>query len=267
MARSTTTRRAFTAGAAASIAVARPAGAQAAKVLIAVYAGQDVQLWDRVVVQPYNKTASVKAEVFEAAMPAVSVAQAAGNPPFNAALMNAAQAYDLHLKGLLTELTEDDIPAIKSLPKKMWPTTKSGTILGMPVHFSLYVIAFNSDSAKASDFQSWTALIDTKWKDQVSLTRPPILARNDLVLFSKIFGGSDTNVEPGYEFIAKLAANALNVYSSMASLMSQLGRSEVVAAPFFVDEIVHLHTQGVTNIDFVVPKEGALDHPLFGGDT
>src|SRR5262249_4345363 len=136
----TTNRRAFTAGAVATVAFAASARAQqAAKVLVAVYAGQDVQLWDRVVVQPYNKTTAVKAEVFEAAMPAVSVAQANGNPPFNAALMNAAQAYDLHLKGLLTELTEEDIPAIKSLPKKLWPTTKSGTILGMPVHFSLYV--------------------------------------------------------------------------------------------------------------------------------
>jgi putative spermidine/putrescine transport system substrate-binding protein len=261
MAKLTTTRRAFTAGAAATIAFAGRARAEAAKVLIAVYAGQDVQLWDRVVVQPYNKTAAVKAEVFEAAMPAVSVAQAGGNPPFNAALMNAAQAYDLHLKGLLTELTEEDLPAIKSLPKKMWPTTKSGSVLGMPVHFSLYVIAYNTDSAKASDFESWAALVDPKWKNQVSLTRPAILARNDLVLFSKIFGGSDTNVAPGYEFIAKLASNALNVYSSMASLMSQLGRGEVVAAPFFVDEIVHLHTQGVTNIDFVIPKEGALIIP------
>jgi len=234
---------------------------QPAKVLIAVYAGQDVQLWDRVVAQPFSKAAPFQVEIFESPMPAVAVAQAAGAPPFNLALMNAAQAYDLHLRGLLMELTEADVPAIKAIPKSMWPLTQSGGILGVPVHFSLYVIAYNTDFAKAADFVSWNALIDKKWSNQVSLTRPAILARNDLILFSKIFGGSDTNVEPGYAFIRKLAANALNVYTSMASLMSQMGRGEVVAAPFFYDEIMHLHHQGVKNIDFVVPAEGALVIP------
>ncbi len=234
---------------------------QSAMVLIAVYAGQDVKLWDRVVAQPFNKDAPFKIEIFESPMPAVAVAQSAGAPPFNVALMNSAQAYDLHLKGLLTELTEADVPAIKSIPKSMWPMTKSGGILGVPIHFSLYVVAYNKDLAKASDFQSWNALIDKKWNKQVSLTRPAILARNDLTLFSKVFGGSDTNVEPGYDFIAKLVSNALNVYTSMASLMSQMGRGEVVAAPFFYDEVMHLHHQGVKNIDFVIPKEGALVIP------
>jgi putative spermidine/putrescine transport system substrate-binding protein len=255
-------RRTVVAGGLSATMLASMARAQqSAAVLIAVYAGQDVTLWDRVVAQPFNKDAPFKVEVFESPMPAVAVAQAGGSPPFNTALMNSAQAYDLHLKGLLTELTEADIPAIKAIPKSMWPTTKSGGILGVPVHFSLYVVAYNTELTKASDFESWNALLDKKWNKQVSLTRPAILARNDLTLFSKIYGGGNTNVEPGYDFIAKLAANALNVYTSMASLMSQMGRGEVVAAPFFYDEIMHLHHQGVKNIDFVIPKEGALVIP------
>src|SRR4051812_30519219 len=128
-----TSRRAALGGTAALL-LASAAHAQNGKVVVAVYAGQDVQLWDRVVAQPYNKTAAVKAEVYETAMPAVSVAQSGGNPPFNAALMNAAQAYDLHLRDMLVQLTEEDIPAIKQIPRKLWPTTKTGTILGMPVH-------------------------------------------------------------------------------------------------------------------------------------
>lgn len=260
MAQISLSRRAMI-GAGLTAALSRPSHAQAGKAVVAVYAGQDVQLWDRVVVQPYNKTSAVKAEVYEAAMPSVSIAQSQGKPPFNAALVSASQAYDLHLKGMLHELQESDIPAIGAIPRKLWPTTKNGTILGMPVHFSLYVIAYNTELAKASDFQSWNALIDRKWKDQVSLTRPAILARSDLTLFSKIYGGPEGNLQAGYDFISKLAGNALNVYSSMASLMSQLGRGEVVAAPFFHDEIVHLHHQGVKNIDFVIPREGALVIP------
>jgi putative spermidine/putrescine transport system substrate-binding protein len=255
-------RRAVVGGALATTMGAGLARAQqAAKVLIAVYAGQDVKLWDRVVAQPFNKDAPFRVEIFESPMPAVAVAQSGGTPPFNAALMNSAQAYDLHLKGLLTELTEADVPAIKAIPRPLWPTTKSGGILGIPVHFSLYVLAYNNELAKASDFGTWSALVDKRWNKLVSLTRPAILARNDLTLFSKIFGGSDVNVEPGYEFIGKLVSNALNVYTSMASLMSQMGRGEVVAAPFFYDEVMHLHHQGVKNIDFVIPKEGALVIP------
>lgn len=266
MRNSSLSRRAVIAGGLSTAAFGAKAFAQQpSKVLIAVYAGQDVQLWDRVVAQPFNKDASFKAEIFESPMPAVAVAQAGGSPPFNVALMNSAQAYDLHLRGLLTELNEADIPDIKKIPKSMWPMTKTGGILGMPIHFSLYVVAYNTEFAKASDFSSWNALLDKKWNKQVSLTRPAILARNDLTLFSKAFGGSETNVEPGYDFLAKLASNALNVYSSMASLMSQMGRGEVVAAPFYYDEIMHLHHQGVKNIDFVIPKEGALIIPYLVG--
>ncbi len=254
-------RRALMASAAGLALSSALAQAQDAKLVIAVYAGQDEQLWDRVVAQPFSRETSIPVSIFGIPLPQVGIAQADGDPDFQAALMSYSAAYDLHSRGFLLELTEDDVPAISTIPKQLWPVGPTGAILGMPVFFGLYGIAFNTDLAKASDFESWTALVDPKWKGQVSITRPAILARQDLTLFSKLFGGSDTNLEPGYEFIGKFAANALNVYTSMASLMSSLGQGEVVAAPFFSDQIELLRKRGATNVDFVIPKEGGLVTP------
>jgi putative spermidine/putrescine transport system substrate-binding protein len=233
----------------------------APKVVVAVYAGQDAQLFRRLVAEPFTKASGITTEVFEAQIPAAAIAAADGHPEFNVAIVSGYSAAQLASKGLLVELTKEQIPAISIVPEPFWPKTPDGKLTGMPVQFSMYAIAFNTDLAKASDFQSWNALLDPRWKGQVSMTRPSISAAYDLTLFAKLNGGDERNFEPAVPSLEKFARNALSVYTSMASLMSQLGRGEVTAAPFYTDEIIHLKRSGVKNIDFVLPKEGGLMLP------
>ena len=231
------------------------------KVVIATYPGSGAALWREQVAKPFTAATGIPAQVFEAPLPAASVAQAAGHPQFNVALIAAYSAPNLAKRGLIKLFDAAELPGLQSIPKRFWPMTPEGKVMGMPVYFGLYGIAYNTDLAKASDFSSWNDLLDPKWQGQISITAPNFMAAYDVNLFAKLGGGDETHSEPGYAFLRKLAAQSLNVYSSMASVEAQLERGEVVAAPYFANQIEMLRRRGATGVAMVIPKEGGLITP------
>jgi len=191
-------------------------------------------------------------------LPAASISQAAGHPTFDVALVASYAVAGLLSQGLLQTLTPDTMPAIHDVPETYWPRSPAGDLIGAPIYFSLYGIAYNTDLASAADFRSWNNLLDAKFQGQIPLNRPTMLAAYDLTLFSHLNGGDDDNVEPGYAFIKKLAAHAPSVYSSMSLFESELARGEVTAAPFYSAEIALQKRLGAPTLGFTVPHEGGL---------
>lgn len=257
----TLSRRALTAGAAtlAAAAIVPSARAQGAGLTVAVYAGQSSDLWRRVIAQPFAERTGIRTEIFESALPAASIAQSRGRPQFDAAIIANYSAPGLAARNLLEEMAPADIPAISQVPERYWPRSPSGKLLGMPVYFSFYGIAFNNELVKATDFGSWNDLLDPKWRGKLSMTRANFVAAYDLTLYAKLNGGTEQNIEPGIPPIRRLASNVLSVYTSMASLQSQLGRGEVVASPFYSTQVGMLKRSGVRNVDIVIPREGAMN--------
>ena len=256
------TRRAFLGMAAGLPLLRRRAWAQGVpQVIIATYAGLGTALWKRIVTEPFTKETGVVADVFESALPAASVAQAEGRPQFDLALVAAYSVPGLIKRNLVELLTPDNIPGIRNVPERMWLRTPEGRLMGMPVYFGLFGIAYNTELAKPSDFSSWKSLLDPKWKGEISITRPNFLAAYDVQLYAKLGGGSETNLQPGYDFLRKLVPQTLNFYSSMASLEAQLERGEVVAAAFYANEIAMLRRKGSTEVAMRIPDEGGLILP------
>jgi putative spermidine/putrescine transport system substrate-binding protein len=243
----------------ATAAVIPSARAQGAGLTIAVYAGQSSQLWRDVVAVPFAQQTGIRTEIFESALPAASIAQSRGRPQFDAAVIANYSAPGLVERNLLEELTVDDIPAVRQVPERYWTRSSSGKLLGMPIYFSFYGIAFNTELVKAEDFASWNDLLDPKWRGKLSMSRANFVAAYDLTLFSKLNGGDERNIEPGIPPIRRLASNVLSVYTSMASLQSQLGRGEVVASPFYSTQVGMLKRSGVRNVDITIPREGAMN--------
>lgn len=239
--------------------------AWAQQVVAAVNAGESSRIWRKVVAPEFTRTTGIPLQVFESALPSTSIAQAAGNPDFDVAMIATYSMPRLARLGLLDELTPEEVPAIRTVPERFWPRTPSGKLAGIPLYFSIYGIAFNNTLANASDFESWNGLLAPKWKGQISLTRPLFLAPYDATLFAKLNGGDEHNPQPGYDFIRKLAGQALTVYTSMASLEAQLARGEVVAGPFYSAEVMSVRRGGANEISFTVPKEGGLVLSYFVG--
>jgi len=231
------------------------------KVIIATYPGHGTQAWRSIVTERFTHETGVKADVFEVPLPAATVAQSAGNPQFNLAIVAAYSVPGLIAKNLIELLTPEDIPGIRNVPEKLWPRTPDGRLMGMPVYFGLFGIAYNTDLAKPSDFASWKSLLDPKWKGQLSITRSNFLAAYDVQLYARLSGGNEQNLEPGHAWLRKLVPQALNVYSSMASLEAQLSRGEIVAAPFYANEIAMARRGGNTAVAMRVPDEGGLILP------
>jgi putative spermidine/putrescine transport system substrate-binding protein len=242
------------------LAAAPAAHAQSDTLTIAVYPGADEEVW-KSLVTAFTAETGIKARTFAPALPAASIAQAGGHPSFDVALIAAYSAPSLLKQGLLQPLTPGDFPALQDVPTAYWPRTPDGTLMGAPIYFSIYGIAYNTDLATAADFQSWNNLLDPKWQGQIPLNRPTMLAAYDLTLFSKLNGGDANNVEPGYAFIEKMAAHAHSVYSSIANFEAELARGEVTAAPFYSAEIASQKRLGAPTIAFTVPKEGGLMLP------
>jgi len=236
------------------------ARAQSDMLTVAVYPGAGEQIWTSLV-NAFTAETGIKTRIFAPVLPAASVAQAGGHPGFDVALIASYAAPGLFTQGLLQPLTPANLPALQDVPAAYWPRTPDGVLMGAPIYFSIYGIAYNTDLATAADFQSWNNLLDPKWQGQIPLNRPTMLAAYDLTLFSMLNGGDATNVEPGYAFIQKLAAHAHSVYSSMSAFEAELARGEVTAAPFYSAEIAVQKRLGAPTIGFTVPKEGGLMLP------
>jgi putative spermidine/putrescine transport system substrate-binding protein len=240
----------------------RRAMAQGApQVIVATYAGLGTALWKRIVTEPFSKETGIATDVFESALPSASVAQSEGKPQFNLAVVAEYSVPSLIKRNLIELLTPDDLPGIRNVPEKLWPRTPDGKLMGMPLYFGLFGIAYNTELAKPSDFASWKSLLDPKWKGQISITRPNFLAAYDVQLYARLGGGDEHNLQPGYDFLRRLVPQTLNFYSSMASLEAQLARGEVVASAFYANEIAMLRRKGATEVAIRIPDEGGLILP------
>ena len=228
------------------------------KVTMAAWGGGGAVTIKRAYAAPFTEATGIPFELVEVPDPTAAISAAQGQPPYNVAVAASFQAVALANRGLVHELTPEDIPEINNIPREYWVTNDEGKIIGMPVYFLYLGIAYNTDLAEESDFQSWHDLVDSKWKDQVSMTRPVFAAPYDLTMFAKINGGDEKNIEPGVPMLRSLAENTLNVYTSMANFQSQLSRGEVAAAPYYSSQIMIMKRQGVENVDMIIPEEGGL---------
>jgi putative spermidine/putrescine transport system substrate-binding protein len=228
------------------------------KLTIAVYPGMETKKWKQAVAEPFQKETGIQVEVFGPPLPASAVAAAEGQPSFQVALIASYQAAGLVEAGKIITLDPKDFPNLKDIDEKYFLKTPDGKIAGVPVYFTYYGIAYNTDLATKEDFSSWKSIVDPKWKGQISQTRSLFAAAYDLTLFAKLAGGDENNVKPGIPMLEALTKNAGVIYDGMASLQAQLSRGEIVAAPFYSNQIALMRRSGVKNIAITLPKEGGL---------
>ncbi|MBO1077052.1 ABC transporter substrate-binding protein [Roseomonas marmotae] len=244
----------------ATLAMPHLATAQAAgRVIMASWGGRGAQTYRDVYGAPFTRETGIPVTVAEVSDPAAAVAAAQGRPQHNVIVAASYQAANLANRGLIQELTPDDIPNVRHIPEEYWVRDRQGKLIGMPTSFLYYGIAYNKELARASDLQSWHALKDRKWRGQLSITRPVFLGPYDLTLFAKLNGSDENDIRPGVPMLEAIARNAGAVYTSMASLQTQLSRGEVAAAPFYSSQVQLLRRAGERQVDIILPEEGGLN--------
>lgn len=207
--------------------------AQAQGITMATWGGGVGKAWREAFAKPFTAATNIPVNIVEVPIPEAQIRAQKDAPKYNAAISSLWEAAQMSEDGLLEEFDAKDIPALKDVPDKYLLKSANGRIVGVSVYFSYYGIAVNTDAAKVSDFDSWKALGDPKWKGKLSITRPVYSSAYDLTILSVAEGGSEKDTAKGLPLLTKLATNSLAMYSSMAQMNQLLQRGEVAAAPYY----------------------------------
>src|SRR5690606_16848918 len=155
------------------------------------------------------------------------------NPQYNVAWVGYFQAIKLYRDGLIESFEITDFPQLAKVDERFMLKNEKGQLIGIPIQFQYYGIAYNTNKASAEDFTSWTSLADAKWQGQLAQPQAFVAASYDLVMLARIAGGNESDIEPGLPHFRKYAANSLTVMSSFAQGNTLLTRGEIAATPFY----------------------------------
>ncbi|HEY0296677.1 MAG TPA: extracellular solute-binding protein, partial [Bordetella sp.] len=235
--------------------------ASAQSVSMATWGGGVGDTWRNAFAGPFQNESGTKVNITEVPNPEAQVRTQAKAPQYNAVLVGYFEAARLYRDGLLETFSDSEIPQLADTPEQYKMRAADGKLIGAPVYFTYYGIAFNTDYVKPSEMQSWSDLGNPKWKGQIAVTQPIYSSTYHLTILSHAMGGDEKDISASIPMFKKQVANASVVYTSLAQLNQLLTRGEVVAAPYYLARIWAMKRDGVKNVDISLPKEGGLMLP------
>ena len=144
--------------------------------------------------------------------------------------------------------------ALKNLDSVYPELLKKSQGYGVPATYSLVGIAYNTALVKTPPL-SWADLWRPEFKGKVGIARTSSnLGLATLAIASKTHGGSETDLDVGWDKLKALEAKAAR---SPASLTQMLEREEIALAPLWNNNTADLASKGLP-IAFVKPKPGAI---------
>ncbi len=161
------------------------------------------------------------------------------------------------------------IPAIESGVLEKFPAEKSKAFADIPQAFrhpdgyapvitvQLIGIAYNPKKIKTPP-SSWEDLWKPEYKGRVGLTGlGSSLGTAFMVEVAKMYGGSETNIEPAFEAVKKLLPNVGAIAPSPGALAALFQQGEIDIAFNYWNNVALLAAKGV-DIAFAKPKSGAI---------
>jgi putative spermidine/putrescine transport system substrate-binding protein len=178
-----------------------------------------------------------------------------GHEQINVAVMDDGPMYQAMQLGLCAKL--DDAPVMKDL----YPLAHLGpTAVG--VGMVATGIGYNEEAFKKLGLpapDSWKALTDPRLKGKVGV--PPITntyGLHTLVMFARMNGGGEKNIDPGFDAIKKrVAPNVLSWAPTPGEMDGLMQAGDVIIAPYGSGRAVALQNTGFP-LKFIYPKEGGV---------
>ncbi|MGI4860454.1 MAG: extracellular solute-binding protein [Janthinobacterium lividum] len=242
-----------------------PVGAaQAADLTVTAFGGSWEHAYRMCFVQPFEKETGKTVDVVLGS-PLQWVNQVAANPtkpPIDVIVGTPEEAYEATSLGLLDKLTPAEVPNMKDLDPQLLDYGKG---YGFPLTFGDFGLAYNAKTVKNPP-KSWKEFVDGtvagKW--QVALpgiayvATPPGL----ITLFTKIYGGSGTNIQPALDQVKRMAASGHAVfYSDPNTPLMSLRSGDVDMAMYYDGRAWAEHDANNPDLAFVTPAPGAVAFP------
>lgn len=242
-------------GSSASTSTGGQATTKPRELVVAIYGGTFVENSRKAAIDSFEKAYNVKVRT-ELGISTENLAKLRaqkGNPQIDVAYMDWAVALQAKSEGLIDTLDENKIPNMK----KVYPIGRDPDNKMVALLFAALGIAYNPKLVQTPP-TSWTDLARPEFKGKLSM--PDITSTAGyytLLAYAKLNGGSETNINPGFDALKKIAPNVLTYWNQADQLKSLFEREEVVIAPAFHDRTGVLQKGGLS-IAFTFPKEGAV---------
>jgi putative spermidine/putrescine transport system substrate-binding protein len=127
---------------------------------------------------------------------------------------------------------------------------------GVITNFGQYGIAYNPKLVTPPP-TSWFDMFKPQYKGKVTTAQFDDANVELLVLFAKLNGGSEDNIDPGFKKMAELSRNIDVFYSQHPQLLDLFRSEDIVMARWLRGRVTWANSKGV-DLKFAVPKEGAL---------
>lgn len=228
--------------------------AQARRLVFATFTGS----WEeahRDVLVPYFRKTNNNAEITLDPMLSVDqiakVTAARNNPPIDVMLHDPGPA----LVAIAQDLVDPFPVAPNSHFKDLIPEAQEP--MGPAIFFQAVGITYNPDKIKTPP-TSWRDLWKPEYKGRVGITNlNSTLGTGFLVEISRMFGGSEANVEPGFKALNDLKPNLAAVAANPGALATLYQQGQIDIGPGNFNAIQILKARGVP-VEFAKPKEGTI---------
>ncbi|WP_460141277.1 ABC transporter substrate-binding protein [Pseudomonas sp. S2_E01] len=179
-----------------------------------------------------------------------------GNPQMHVMFLDDGIMYRAIAMGLCDKL--QDNPTLAQIPVK-------GRIKDEAVAVSLGVtgLAYNTRLFKEKGWAaptSWMDLADPRFKDKVVFQSmaSSTFGLHGFLMFNRIQGGSETNVEPGFKaWPNTVGRNVLEYIPSSAKISEMLQTDEAALFPLTPTQVTALKLKGM-QVEYAQPKEGSV---------
>ncbi len=252
------------AGAGAMSALGAPAivRAQSRQLVFGTYGAASSKVIGESFAAGFTKATGVPVVFADMPNPATALVAAKGSGTIDLGLCTYVDVPLLVEAEALEQIAPEKLPRFDQVPERYRLQDKDGQVVGVGSYLGWQGVAFNKNAAQASDFESWQSLADPKWKDKLAVNRPQWGAAYDLTIFSRVFGKDESDVTEAVELYRQVAANAITSYTSTAQMNQLLTRGEIAAGPYYSHRVLQMQREGNQDVDFVIPKEGALSLPF-----
>jgi len=146
---------------------------------------------------------------------------------------------------------------------QIYPVARFKDDMAAGVTMGMTGIAYNTKMFADNKWDpptSWMDFADPKFKGKVVFQSLPAssFGLHGFLMFNRIQGGSEKNVDPGFNAWGKtIGPNVLEYIPSSAKLAEMFQNGEVAIAPLTPTSVAVLKAHGIP-VDYVQPKEGSV---------
>lgn len=228
--------------------------AQAKRLVFATFTGSWEEAHKAVLVPAFRKAnhhADITLDPMLSVDQIAKVTAARNNPPIDVMLHDPGPALTAIDQGLV-----EPFPVARSAHyKDLLPEAQDAT--GPAIFFQVVGLTYNPEKIKTPP-TSWKDLWKPEFKGRVGITTlNSTLGTGFLVEVARMFGGGESNVEPGFKAINDLKPSLAAVAANPGALATLFQQGQIDISPGNFNAIQLLKARGVP-VEFVAPKEGAI---------